>query len=264
MKHKRKPKPKCPFGHIYGQDGIDKKECGKCPIAESCGTKSFYYAQKIKDKQEEKRKRKDDDFRRDTHKHKNITESTIHTGCEDKPPKSKKHKRKSKQQTQDHRSLLIPPESLQKMLNLPTPHNTNCIAMYNFVLKEGIRQKTNKPYCTDNFIAGKKRKGLKWDLGRVKTTKRWLIKLGLIREVQERDAKGHFKKKYLEIVYFPSKFTIENAEYLNQLDEDVEEFAEWCNTFTSERMKMEIAVMKWSKRASKWKAKYTKLKNLGF
>lgn len=258
-KKKRKPKLTCQYDHIFGQDGFNHKECDKCSIARACGDASYYYEQKRKEerrkeRREERRKKKQQRVKEDKPKKKRHSKKTA------KPKKKLDLER-------DHRSLLIPPELLQKMMDLPMPHSSNCIAMYNFVLKEGIRQKTNRPYCTDNFISGKKekgkkRKGLKWDIGRVRNTKWWLInKVECLKEIQERDEKtGHFKKKYLEIIYYPSKFVIENEECLHQLDQDVEDFVEWCNTFTSQHTKDEIEIVKQRKRARKWKRKYGELK----
>ena len=150
-----------------------------------------------------------------------------------KTTKSKRNKSKKKQ---DHRPILIPTAALDKLQRLPNPHNTNCVALYLFYLKQCVRQKTNQIWCDNSYVAGKigedgERKGLKWSTGRVKRTKSQLVKMGFIKVIQSQDKKGHFDKKYIEVRFFASKMAIEKEQYLSTLDNYVEEFAYWLNYF---------------------------------
>ena len=166
--------------------------------------------------------------------------------------KSKPSKHKSKKK-QDHRAILIPPAALAKLLKLPTPHNTNCIALYLFYLKKAVQDKTNRIWCNDSYVAGSigddgERKGLKWAVDRVKRTRQQLIKLGYIEVIQSHDKQtGHFDKKYIEVKFFPSKMAIEKEQYLSVLDEYAEEFTYWVNYFTTQRMRDEVKIAKLEK-----------------
>lgn len=165
--------------------------------------------------------------------------------------KKSKHKHKK----QDHRPILIPTAALNKLLKLSAPYNTNCPVMYLFWMKECIRQKTNRIWCTDSYMAGRigedgERKGLKWAITRVKRTKAKLIEVGYGKIVQMRGAKGHFSKSYIEVKYYPSRMKIENEEYLRILDEDAEEFAYWINYFTAQQMRYEVKIAELEKQVT--------------
>jgi len=159
----------------------------------------------------------------------------------------KRKKSKHKAKKQDHRPILIPPAALDVLLRLPAPHNTNCVCLYIFYLKKCVRDKTNRIWCNDSYVAGKigekgERKGLKWDIGRVKRTKAQLVKLGFIKVIQSHDTKGHFAKKYVEVKFYASKMKIEKEQYLSTLDDYAEEFAHWVNHFTTEINRRDVRI----------------------
>ncbi len=235
-KHKRKPKLTCPFGHIFGQDGIDKKECDKCSLVKPCGDKSFLYEKKRREKREEEREKKREERRKK------------------KPQKPKKKTTKPKKELeQDNRGLYIPSPALNKLLAL-SYHS--CMRVYSFYMKEGRRQKTDKPWCNNRFVAN----GLGCSISTVVTAKNLLIKAGFITITGRRGEQGHFGKHYIKLKYYPSKFVIEKEEYLRQLDKYAEDLADFCNTFTSEKMKMEIKLIKIKTKYKELKRKYRKLK----
>ncbi len=165
---------------------------------------------------------------------------------------SKKHKKKK----QDNRGLYIPRPALNKLLNV-TYHT--CVRHYIFYLKEGIRQKTNRPYCNPNFTA----KGLSCSPSTVETAKTALVKAGFIKKGRMKRKDGKYGKSYIELKYYPTKFVIEKAEYKRRLekykteiDEMVEEGAYWINLFTSEKAKREVIEAKYKD----LRRKYRKLK----
>lgn len=186
-----------------------------------------------------------------------------------KKTRKKKSKSKSKRKKkQDHRPILIPTAALNELLKLPTPHNTNCVVLYLFYLKKAITDKTNRIWCTDSYVAGRigrdrKRKGLKWDKGRVAETKRQLVKLKYIKIIQlqkSRDERGHFGKNYIEVKYYASKMKIEKAEYVHQLDELVEEAYQLMNSLVTRINKLEVENAMAKKKYRKLKRKYKRLK----
>lgn len=152
--------------------------------------------------------------------------------------KKKKTKHKRRKHKQDHRPIQLPTIAVRKLEQLPPPHNANCIALYLFYLRKAVLDKTNRIWCTDNYVA----EGLQWAINRVKHSKRLLVEMKYIRVIQKHDSAGHFAKSYVEVRYYATKMKIEKESYLRMRDKDAEELFDWVKAFTSEKMKMEIRI----------------------
>ncbi len=242
---KNKHKTTCPYGGKFAKDWFHKLQCEKsCKLRIECEevweAKYFKVSEDDEDKENDRLKRHSDEN-------------------EDEKPQSKKHK-KHKKKKQDNRGLYIPRPALNKLLAL-SYHS--CMRLYCFYMKEGMRRKTNRPWCNNKFVAN----GLQCSIGTVVTAKKLLIEAGFIKIVGGGGESGKFKKTYIELKYFTGKYKIENVEYKRrlakykrQLDEDVEEFAEWVNVFTSEMMKLEIKLFEAEEKYKNLRRRYRKLK----
>jgi len=238
-KSKSKKKHKtltCPHGGKFAKDWFQLSNCEKsCKLAKKCEEvwedNYFKVSEDEEDEENDRLKR-----------HSDVDE--------DEKPQSKKHKKRK----QDNRGLYIPRPALNKLLAL-SYHS--CVRLYCLYMKEGVRQKTNRPWCNNYFTA----KRLKCSIGTVVTAKNLLIKAGFIKIVGGQGEQGRFGKTYIELKYYPSKFVIENEEYKRRLDKYVEEFAEWVNIFTSEKMKLEVKLFEEKEKYKELRRRYRKLKN---
>ncbi|MDA2921677.1 hypothetical protein MYX07_00235 [Patescibacteria group bacterium AH-259-L07] len=77
--------------------------------------------------------------------------------------------------------------------------------LYHFYATQSAIQQTNKVWITDSFC----RKGLHWGRNKFEQAKKILIKEKIIEEIQRKDEKGHFTKKYIIIhfLYNPDRLT---------------------------------------------------------
>jgi hypothetical protein len=232
MKRKKKHKPKCPNGGVFGYDIDEIDGCDNCPLYNKCN-KAF----------------------------------AKWTGCttvyvdDDEPEKKKKPSKKK----QDHRGVYIPYVALNKLFALTK--NYNCITLYVFYLKTAVRQKTNQIWSNNNFAA----KGLRWDRDRVRITKNQLVEAGYIKIIwpkgKSRDEQGHFSKNYIKLKYYPSKMVIEKEEYLRQLDEYERQFDFYMEKSVrlfgvvwAKNKKLEVENMELKQKLRKLWEKYKKLK----
>ena len=83
---------------------------------------------------------------------------------------------------------------------LSAKHPGDCIALYTHYLFASRRQKTNSVWANRNYS----KKGLGWGSDKVKRTNEELEGLGLIKIRRERDKKGKYEKRYIEIKYIPT------------------------------------------------------------
>ncbi|MBW8042450.1 MAG: hypothetical protein FVQ85_20980 [Planctomycetes bacterium] len=164
-----------------------------------------------------------------------------------------KKKKKKKRKKQKRWSIIIPVPELDKLQKLPTPHNTNCIALYAFYLKTAIKQRTNRIWCEDRFVSGVtgddgERLGLKWSIDRVKRTRQQLMEVGLVEIVQSRDEDGRFGKKYIKLPFYPKKETLDNEELRRILDERTESLCKFLLAYDAQRVKDEVTIWKLRKK----------------
>ena len=227
-KRKSKNKPSCPYGDEYGfgYSFGEYPKCKNCSLYEKCKTA---YNKLVED------------------------ELIINEDKEALPQKQKSKKAKKRKKKQDHRGAYIPSPALNKLLRLT---NHFCVKLYLSYMEVGIIQKTNQPWCNNNYMA----KRLKWDKDTVRKYKNQLVKTGYITIIRERNKQGRLGKSYIKLKYFPSKRVIEKVEFLRQLDEVKRQYEIMLKADLDLVTSLATGEDKARQRAKKWKQKYKKLK----
>jgi len=100
--------------------------------------------------------------------------------------------------------LVLTNETVNQIRTLS--NSTNALDLYLFYYQHAKSQNTNQPWATASFCA----KGLGWsatNLDRVRSAKKGLIKLGLIKDIP---AAGRNSKAYIKIKYITTEKTLSN------------------------------------------------------
>ncbi len=107
-------------------------------------------------------------------------------------PKAKRHSKGI-----ESRPIVIPKTIIDLLLKEDEP--LGLIALYNFYYYTAVWQQTSQPYATVSYVA----RGLKIGIDRVRRLRRVLLKLGMIEDIQDRNAKGDFLPRYVRVNYLP-------------------------------------------------------------
>lgn len=93
------------------------------------------------------------------------------------------------------------------MLKACKKNFSGAFTLYGFYYYTAKWQKTNQPYCTTSFVA----KGLYWSKDKVKKYKKILMDLGLIENIELKDAKtGKTIKWFIKVSFIFKKETLSN------------------------------------------------------
>lgn len=122
-------------------------------------------------------------------------------------------KKKQQKNNTKFRPVVIQKATMDSFLNLPPKDRANAIALYCFYCATANWQRTNQPYCTDSFVAGKdktrqERKGLGWDVGKVARVRKILENMKIIEKLRD----GVTGKTFIKIKFYPSEKAVISAE----------------------------------------------------
>lgn len=227
---KKRKQITCPHGGAFATDWFEFKECDGCKFAKECEDewekRKWDREQKAENKKLKKRRKREKSQR----------------------PKTKDDSDDIKD---DQRGNYTTREDT-KLLLFGTKY-PYCILVFHYLMYKSFEQIDKRPHLTLEDIA----KELGIGRGTVYNAITILLKKGLIRRTPRgKDVEtGRWKETYIFLNYEkrPSKFIIENAEYLKVIDELVEEGVYWINAFTSEKAKREVLEVKYKKLRHKYR-----------
>lgn len=98
--------------------------------------------------------------------------------------------------------VILTTGSIKKFLSSDNPGDL--MSLYIFYYFTAKRQKTNRVWCTNEFVMN----GLHWGEIRMARAKKELIELGLITNIQRRGEEGQVKKWYVRLNYIFTKKTV--------------------------------------------------------
>jgi len=77
------------------------------------------------------------------------------------------------------------------------PNSGDCLALYAWYCYTAVWQKTNIVWANVSYMA----KLIKWNISKVRRVRKQLLELKLIEDVQVKDKKGIFGKRYVRVLY---------------------------------------------------------------
>ena len=95
------------------------------------------------------------------------------------------------------KQVTIPKETYDKLLKQEKVKPYYLVAVYSFYYYTAIWQKTNQPKATIAYVS----KGLQLSVGKVRESKKQLIKMGLIEQGQSRDVGETFGESFIRVKY---------------------------------------------------------------
>lgn len=108
--------------------------------------------------------------------------------------------------------VVLTKETIDCFLSSENP--ADVMALYTFYYYSAKWQSTNQPKCTTAYVAN----GLKWSEAKVRKSKKDLIEMGLIEDVQSKDENGRISGHFIKLNYIvkqstlPKFHTIENPQ----------------------------------------------------
>jgi len=95
------------------------------------------------------------------------------------------------------KQVAIPKETYDRLLKQEKVKSYYLVAVYSFYYYTAIWQKTNQPKATVAYVS----KGLQLSVGKVRESKKQLIKMGLIEQGQSRDKEANFGDTFIRVKY---------------------------------------------------------------
>jgi len=98
------------------------------------------------------------------------------------------------------KQVTIPKETYDRLLKQEKVKPYYLVAVYSFYYYTAIWQKTNQPKATIAYVS----KGLQLSVGKVRESKKQLIKMGLIEDVVSKDESNKITGHFMRVKYIPT------------------------------------------------------------
>lgn len=102
--------------------------------------------------------------------------------------------------------VILTKQTIDVFLRSKNP--ADIMSLYTFYYYTAKWQETNQPKCTTNYVA----KGLKWSEAKVRRSKKELVELGLVEDIQQKDESGKILGHYIKLNYIIKQSTIQTME----------------------------------------------------
>lgn len=98
--------------------------------------------------------------------------------------------------------VILTKETIDRFLSSDNP--ADIMALYTFYYYSAKWQETNQPKCTTSYAAS----GLKWSEAKVRKTKKQLVDMGLIEDIQIKGDDGRITGHYIKLNYVVKQSTL--------------------------------------------------------
>lgn len=98
--------------------------------------------------------------------------------------------------------VILTKETIDRFLSSDNP--SDIMALYTFYYYSSKWQETNQPKCTTSYAAA----GLKWSEAKVRKTKKQLVDMGLIEDIQIKGNDGRISGHYIKLNYVVKQSTL--------------------------------------------------------